>query len=57
MNLSEYFQNKEAEIVEKIRQIVEIESPSYDEEGSRNVVDWIENELRKIGSTPNIERI
>lgn len=48
MNFAEYFQNKESEIVEKIRQIVEIESPSYDEEGSRNVVDWIENETREI---------
>lgn len=57
MNFVEYFQNKEAEIVEKIRQIVDIESPSYDEEGSRNVTVWIENELRKIGSAPNIERI
>lgn len=48
MNFAEYFLNKEAEIVEKIRQIVEIESPSYDVEGSREVIDWIEKEAREI---------
>lgn len=57
MNIAEYFQNKEAAIIEKIRQIVEIESPSYDEAGSKEVVDWIENEIRQIGSISSIERI
>ncbi|HRH46923.1 MAG TPA: M20 family metallopeptidase, partial [Pyrinomonadaceae bacterium] len=57
MNIAEYFQNKEAEIIEKIRQIVEIESPSYDEAGSREVVDWIENEARNINSISSIDRI
>lgn len=57
MNIAEYFQNKEAEIIEKIRQIVDIESPSYDEAGSSQVVDWIENEARKINSISSIERI
>lgn len=56
-NLLEYFQNKESEIVEKIRQIVEIESPSYDVEGSRDVVNWIENQLQTIGSISTIERL
>lgn len=53
MNIAEYFQNKESEIVEKIRQIVDIESPSFDIEGSRNVTDWI------IENYPNLstERI
>lgn len=49
MNFAEYFQNKEAEIVEKIRQIVDIESPSYDEEGSRNVVAWILENYPNLG--------
>jgi glutamate carboxypeptidase len=57
MNFAEYFQNKEAEIVEKIRQLVEIESPSYDEEGSRNVVDWIKNEIRGLDCISSVERI
>jgi glutamate carboxypeptidase len=41
MNLTEYFQTKEAEFIEKIHQLVEIESPSHDFEGSRKVADWI----------------
>jgi glutamate carboxypeptidase len=41
MKLTEYFQTKEAELIEKIRQLVEIESPSHDVEGSRKVADWI----------------
>ncbi len=41
MSIVKYFQNKESEIIEKIRQLVEIESPSFDVEGSRNVADWI----------------
>ncbi|MBX7175122.1 MAG: M20/M25/M40 family metallo-hydrolase, partial [Pyrinomonadaceae bacterium] len=57
MNIAEYFQNKEAEIVEKIRQIVEIESPSNDEAGSKEVVDWVEKEARQIGCISSIERI
>lgn len=57
MSLNEYFQNKEAEIVEKIRQIVEIESPSYDEAGSKEVVDWVENEARQIECISSIERV
>ena len=41
MNIAEYFQAKETEIIEKIRQLVEIESPSHDLEGSRKVAGWI----------------
>ncbi len=40
-NLQTYFQTNEIQIIEKIRELVEIESPSYDEKGSRNVADWI----------------
>lgn len=57
MNLAEYFQNRETEIVEKIRQIVEIESPSYDEAGSRQVVDFIVAKAQKINCISSIERI
>jgi glutamate carboxypeptidase len=53
MNFNEYFQNKETEIVEKIRQIVEIESPSCDVEGSRDVANWIAENYPNI----HIERI
>ena len=56
-NLKDYFQNRRTEICEKISEIVEIESPSHDAEGSRNVVRWIETELAKISSDFTIEKI
>lgn len=53
----EFFQNRKAEICEKIFEIVEIESPSRDALGSFQVVGWIENELAKISSDFTIEKI
>ncbi|HLA96555.1 MAG TPA: M20 family metallopeptidase [Pyrinomonadaceae bacterium] len=53
----EYFQLRNPVIVESIREIVEIESPSYDAVRSIAVVDWIENEARKTGVDLSIERI
>ncbi len=56
-NILEYFQNREAEIVEKIHQIVEIESPSYDEKGSDEVVGFLEFEAKDLANISSIERI
>lgn len=53
----QYFQARQTEIVDAIREIVEIESPSYDVERSRAVVLWVENEARKIGLDLEIEKI
>lgn len=53
----EYFQNRKAEICEKIFEIVEIESPSRDALGSFQVVSWIENELAKNSDVFEIEKI
>jgi len=53
----EYFKKREGEMVAAIREIVEIESPSYDVERSKTVVLWIENEARKVGLDLVIERI
>ncbi len=55
--LLDYFQNRQTEICEKISEIVEIESPSHDTEGSRRVVRWIEAELAKISDDFTIEKI
>jgi glutamate carboxypeptidase len=44
----EYFQNRQSAIVDSIREIVEIESPSLNAEKSRKVVGWLENQLRTI---------
>ncbi len=55
--LLEYFTNQRDKIVDSIIEIVEIESPSYDISGSRNVADFLENEARKISDKFQIERI
>ena len=53
----DYFQNRQAEILDKIYQFVEIESPSYDIEGNRKAIDFLETEARKISEDFTIERI
>ncbi|MGI8669308.1 MAG: M20 family metallopeptidase [Aridibacter sp.] len=56
-NLLDFFQNKQDEITDLIREIVEIESPTYDIDGSKKVVDWIGNEIKQILPDAKIERI
>lgn len=53
----EYFRKREGAMIDSIREIVEIESPSYDVERSKTVQLWIENEARKVGLELEIERI
>ncbi len=53
----EYFEERRGAIVELIRDIVEIESPSHDARRNKTVVLWIENEARKIGLELEIERV
>lgn len=55
--LLDYFSSRQNEILNFIRRICEIESPSFDAEGSRAVVDLLENEAGKIGAVNSIERI
>lgn len=52
-----HFRQRQDAILESIREIVEIESPSYDVERSRAVVLWVENEARKIALDLEIEKI
>ena len=52
----EYFTGRRDSIIELIREIVEIESPSHDAERSREVVDWVENAARATGLELAIER-
>ena len=56
MELLEYFQEKQERIVRRIQQLVEIESPSRDEAGSRMVAVWLEEEVRKISDAFRFER-
>ena len=55
--LLEYFQNRQERIIRRIQQIVEIESPSRDEAGSRMVATWLADETRKISDAFRVERI
>ena len=52
----EYFEGRRDAIIDQIREIVEIESPSHDAERSREVVDWIESAARATGLELAIER-
>ena len=53
----QYFEARRDAIIGLIRELVEIESPSYDVERSRTAVLWVENELRKTGVELEIEDI
>ena len=55
--IAAYFDNRLDKTMEMIREIVEIESPSYDVERSRLVTLWIENEARKLPLDLEIERV
>ena len=55
--LLDYFQAKQEIILDLIRKIVNIESPSRDIAGNRQVVDFLENETTKISSDFSVERI
>ena len=56
-DILEHFRQTNDELIESIREIVEIESPSRDAERSKAVMLWVENEARKSGLSLEIERI
>ena len=53
----QYFSERESVIVDAIREIVDIESPSHDATRSREVVDWVERQARATGVDIGIERV
>src|SRR5215213_1639573 len=53
----DYFTGRHDKTIEMIREIVEIESPSYDVERSKLVALWVENEARKLPLDLEIERV
>lgn len=53
----QYFRERQPAIVDSIREIVEIESPSYDENRSREVMAWVEKAALDIPLSLQIERI
>lgn len=52
-----FFSNRKEKIIATIRDLVEIESPSYDIAGNRAVVDWLEAAARNISNDFSIERV
>ena len=57
LEILEYFQAREDAILDSIREIVEIESPSHNAEQSRIVADWIERQAHATGGDVSVERI
>src|SRR5436190_1916139 len=55
--LLKYFESREKAMITAIREIVDIESPSYDTEGSRQIADWLEEKARGTGAPLAVERI
>lgn len=53
----QYFRERQPAMVDSIREIVEIESPSYDVEGSREVAAWVEAAARSIPLDLEIEKV
>ena len=52
-----HFESRTPAIIEAIREVVEIESPSHDVERSRAVADWVEGRFRSAGVEISVERI
>ena len=52
-----YFQNRRQEILDLIRALVNIESPSFDVAGSRQAVTFFETEARKISVVNSVEKV
>ncbi len=56
-SLLDYFQSKQASILDLIHQIVEIESPSLNVEGSCAVVEFVSQIVKNISADFQIERV
>ena len=55
--LLDYFEEQQDKTIDLIKELVEIESPSYDIEGIKNVADWLENEAVKVLPEVKVERL
>jgi glutamate carboxypeptidase len=56
-SLDDYFRSRQQQILSLTRALVETESPSGDEEGSKAIVSLLAQEAREINSITTIERI
>ncbi|MBK8465446.1 MAG: M20 family metallopeptidase [Chloracidobacterium sp.] len=57
VKILKYFQLRQDAILDLIREIVDIESPSQNAEQSRLVADWVEKQAHSTGVDVSIERI
>ncbi|MEZ5308301.1 MAG: M20 family metallopeptidase [Pyrinomonadaceae bacterium] len=57
MSLIEYFENKTERIVELSSALIDIESPSFDVEGSREAAEWIESEILQAWPEAACEKV
>ena len=55
--LTRYFAERQPNILASISELVEIESPSFDVSGSKEAVDYLEKESRKLLCVTKVERI
>jgi len=53
----EYFQGRQGAILDAIREIVDIESPSHNATRSRDVADWVERQAVATGADVVVERV
>ncbi len=53
----EYFRTREPKIIDSIREIVELEAPSYDAVQSRAVADWVERTALATGAELTVDRV
>jgi len=53
----EYFRGRQEHILDRIREIVDIESPSHNADGSRRVADWVQQQARGTGADLSVERL
>lgn len=56
-NILEFFQDRQNAMADSITELVEIESPSYDEAGSRAAVDFLIEKAENLRCVTKIERI
>ena len=56
-NLFDYFQGRHETILTRIQELVDIESPSYDEAGSRQAVDFLVEIAKEIDCISSVERV
>lgn len=53
----EYFQGRQDAIIDAIREIVDIESPSHEAQRCRKVADWVERQAVATGADIVVERV